>query len=279
MCLHKFNNPYFLKFFLICDKIKSLHRPDTYVLDAMCELVRWCVDHPSFNKNNMGSVDKIMKAFYKENTNGEYFYCAKNEKVTTPAKGVSYDKNKLHVFFYGASNIGIKSTKQPHIYAESFLEWNIGNVVFECLYCDLNIFYENNIRIKLQLIQETRSLDIRKINGLDITTIKNLNNIKIKDISNSLKQNDEQKRYKLIGIRVAENMYHIYTIIQYNNVWYEKNTLSSDGCNQITTNTVQELLNKILNTQQEAFNDGSTDDIYIELISIIGAKQSSTDIL
>ena len=65
------NNPYFVKFFLICDKIDSLHRKDTYVLNVMCEVVNWCVERPSFNKNNMGSVDKIMKAFFLKEKDGE----------------------------------------------------------------------------------------------------------------------------------------------------------------------------------------------------------------
>ena len=53
------NNPYFLKFFLICDK--TMRRKDTYVLNAICECVKWCIDHPSFNKNNMAIKERERK--------------------------------------------------------------------------------------------------------------------------------------------------------------------------------------------------------------------------
>ena len=72
------NNPYFLKFFLICNE--TMRREDTYVLNAICECVKWCIDHPSFNKNNMGSVDGIMKAFFRKE-NGEYYYLKKKKKI------------------------------------------------------------------------------------------------------------------------------------------------------------------------------------------------------
>ena len=73
------NNPYFLKFFLICND--TMRREDTYVLNAICDLVKYCFEHPKFEWEYRGSVDEIAKAFFRKEGE-EYYYVEKeNEEI------------------------------------------------------------------------------------------------------------------------------------------------------------------------------------------------------
>ena len=245
------NNPYFLKFFLICDKIKSLHRPDTYVLDAMCELVRWCVERPSFNKNNMGSIDKIIKAFYKENTNGEYFYCAKDDKAS------------LQLYYYGS--IDEKTGKYiencgPHKYG-SWQNSILIDYVHTCLLLDLNI-KDNDIENKIRLLIIYRP----KVS---------LAKAKIHDILKSPQINSEyfntQDNVKLLGLALYQQAYHYYVIVYNNNQWYNKNTLLIDSCRPMTIEEVTQLCEKIVEIKKPKYKQ-----LNQEYCEFTGVKISNT---
>ena len=59
------NNPYFLKFFLICDQINENKKT---VLYEVCQLIKQCINLPNFQKSKSQNpvVDKIMDCFYKD---------------------------------------------------------------------------------------------------------------------------------------------------------------------------------------------------------------------
>ena len=59
------NNPYFLKFFLICDQI---NKDKNTVLYEVCQLIKQCINLPNFQKSKSQNpgVDKIMDCFYKD---------------------------------------------------------------------------------------------------------------------------------------------------------------------------------------------------------------------
>ena len=59
------NNPYFLKFFLICDQI---NKDKKTVLYEVCQLIKQCINLPNFQKSKSQNpvVDKIMDCFYED---------------------------------------------------------------------------------------------------------------------------------------------------------------------------------------------------------------------
>ena len=61
----RLNNPYFLKFFLICDRINEDKKT---VLYEVCQLIKQCINLPNFQKSKSQNpgVDKIMDCFYKD---------------------------------------------------------------------------------------------------------------------------------------------------------------------------------------------------------------------
>ena len=223
------NNPYFLKFFLICDK--TMRRKDTYVLNAICECVKWCIYHPSFNKNNMGSVDEIMKAFFRKEKDGEYYYLKKSK----------YSDN-LKTFYYGRE----ETDEIGHHYG-SYLPESVYFEVNLCLKIDLSInCSETEEEIKDIIEYETESIYSysidRILNGkkVDEEKYKELQ-IKDKDKLVSLSESegefldferDAGKCKKILGIMINQWLYHYYAFIKNNNIWYNKNTLNIDDIGQ-----------------------------------------------
>ena len=61
----RLNNPYFLKFFLICDRINE---DENTVLYEVCQLIKQCINLPNFQKSKSQNpgVDKIMERFYED---------------------------------------------------------------------------------------------------------------------------------------------------------------------------------------------------------------------
>ena len=142
------NNPYFLKFFFICNE--TMRREDTYVLNAICECVKWCIDHPSFNKNNMGSVDEIMRAFFRKG-NGEYYYL-KEEK----------DNDRLRNFYYKRDEKG-----KIEYYYGSYLPEDVYSKVNLCLKIDLSInSLETEEEIEDIIVYKTESIYPYSINRI-----------------------------------------------------------------------------------------------------------------
>ena len=220
------NNPYFLKFFLICDK--TMRREDTYVLNAICECVKWCIDHPSFNKKNMGSVDKIMKAFFRKE-NGEYYYLKKSK-----------NSDNLKDFYYGRKEIGI----EEHHY-RSYLPEKVYFEVNLCLKTDLN-YLETEEKIKDIIEYETESIYPYSINRIlngqkvDEEKYKKLQ-IKNKENYDNLSEGEERilefegyagKCKRILGILINQWHYHYYAFTKNKDFWYNKNTLNIDDIGQ-----------------------------------------------
>ena len=222
------NNPYFLKFFLICNE--TMRGEDTYVLNAICECVKWCIYHPSFNKNNMGSVDKIMKAFFRKEGK-EYYYVKKSK-----------NSDELKNFYYGRKEIGIKE----HHYG-SYLS---GNVYFEvnlCLKIDLSInCSETEEKIKDIIVYETESIYPysidRILNGKKVEEEK-YKKLKIRDKENpeGLSEGEERilefeghagKCKKILGILINQWHHHYYAFTKNKDFWYNKNTLNINDIGQ-----------------------------------------------
>jgi hypothetical protein len=240
------NNPYFLKFFLILEGIKSLHKPDTYVLDAMCELVRWCVERPSFNKNNMGSVDKIMKAFYfKEKANGEYFYCTKN------ANKLKLNKyNYLKSYYYGVPKENSKTYEEdlePHKYG-GYQNMTLPLYVVVCLLLDLQLEYKNiraYFTVNVTSEDETIPVHLRHT----IPNIFETAQVPYKHFHDTANPVDKNlRKFKLLGLSVQQCQWHTFALVYNNGIWYNKNTLRLNDCGTKTIQEIEQLCNDITNT-------------------------------
>ena len=221
------NNPYFLKFFLICNE--TMRRKDTYVLNAICECVKWCIDHPSFNKNNMGSVDGIMKAFFRKEKDGEYYYLKKNK-----------NNDNLRDFYYKRDEKG-----KIEYYYGSYLPKDVYFEVNLCLKTDLN-YLETEEKIKDIIEYETESIYQysidRILNGQKVKEEK-YKELQIKEDKNpdGLLEGEDQTLFfeghagkfkKILGILINQWLYHYYAFIKNNNIWYNKNTLNIDDIGQ-----------------------------------------------
>ena len=221
------NNPYFLKFFLICNE--TMRRKDTYVLNAICECVKWCIDHPSFNKNNMGSVDGIMKAFFRKEKDGEYYYLKKNK-----------NNDNLRDFYYKRDEKG-----KIDYYYGSYLPKDVYFEVNLCLKTDLN-YLETEEKIKDIIEYETESIYQysidRILNGQKVKEEK-YKELQIKEDKNpdGLLEGEDQTLFfeghagkfkKILGILINQWLYHYYAFIKNNNIWYNKNTLNIDDIGQ-----------------------------------------------
>ena len=226
------NNPYFLKFFLICDK--TMRRKDTYVLNAICECVKWCIYHPSFNKNNMGSVDGIMKAFFRKE-NGEYYYLEKNK-----------NNDNLRNFYYGIKEIDIKE----HHYG-SYLPESVYFEVNLCLKIDLSINgldTEEEIEEKIKdiIVYKTESIypysinrilngqkvDEEKYQKIQIKKNKDYEGLSGGEEKILEFEGDVGKCKKILGIWIYQWHHHFYAFTKNKDFWYNKNTLKINAIGQ-----------------------------------------------
>ena len=215
------NNPYFLKFFLICDK--TMRRKDTYVLNAICECVKWCIDHPSFNKNNMGSVNEIMKAFFRKEKDGEYYYLKKSK-----------NSDNLKDFYYGIKEIG-----KIGYYYGSYLPPEVYFEVNLCLKTDLN-YLETEEKIKDIIVYKTESIypysinrilngqkvDEEKYKELQIKEDKNYDGLSGSEVEFLEFEGDAGKCKKILGIWISQWHYHHYAFTKNKDFWYNKNTIN-----------------------------------------------------
>jgi len=217
------NNPYFLKFFLICNE--TMRREDTYVLNAICECVKWCIYRPRFNINNMGSVDGIMNAFFRKEGK-EYYYYLKKSKYS----------DNLKTFYYGRE----ETDEIGHHYG-SYLSESVYFEVNLCLKIDLSInCSETEEEIKDIIEYKTESIHPYSIDRI-------LNGKKLEEEKYKELQIKEDKDYdglsesevefleferaageckKILGIMINQWLYHYYAFIKNNNIWYNKNTLN-----------------------------------------------------
>ena len=229
------NNPYFLKLFLICDK--TMRRKDTYVLNAICECVKWCIDHPSFNKNNMGSVEEIMKAFFRKEKDGEYYYLKKEKEMKKTGKlGPS-----LREYYYSSKNKDVKIYK-------SFQNIDVFNWVREAFCFDLEL---KNDDLKMEiyvLFQESYMLRLKKEYISEIFLFKKENDEITKTLLTKI-----LKTHKLLGIRLQQEDYHCFSLINHNSIWYNKNTLHLNECRKMTIREVLNLFNEILKIKKPTY--------------------------
>ena len=230
------NNPYFLKFFLICNE--TMRRNDTYVLNAICDLVKYCVEHPRFEGEYRGSVDKIMKAFFRKEGK-EYYYVKKNK-----------NKDMLRNFYYGRKEIG----KKEHYYG-SFLPPYVYSYVNTCLCLDLNLENKeimDKIIIRYDADMNAYTLSICMENGkiVEKSLIKSLQK---KGLSRTTEEEDivvfnEQFGSgfrKVLGIWFSQENYHFFVFTKNNGKWYNKNTLKYPSGQELSQAEVLDFCKKL----------------------------------
>ena len=227
------NNPYFLKFFLICNE--TMRRKDTYILNAICDLVKYCVEHPRFEGEYRGSVDKIMKAFFRKE-NGEYYYLKKSK-----------NSDRLRNFYYERDEKG----KIEHYYG-SYLPGDVYSEVNFCLKIDLSINdleTEEKIKEKIEgiIVYETESIypySINRIlNGQKVDEEQYNKVLQIKRGKNYIDLSKDEKQIlrfergagkckKILGIWISQWNYHFYAFTKNKDFWYNKNTLKINAIGQ-----------------------------------------------
>ena len=203
------NNPYYLKFFLILNK--TMRTKDTYVLNAICDAVMWCVQRPTFNKNNMCSVANVIKAVFN--------YQQKNDII-----------NEL-----SSKNTLVK-------YSDSLSE-GVYDAVARCLLSDLKIDSKSDIGKKIIRIisfHPSKTVYIGDKNffkcffeGQEATTPTKSSS---KETNNANEQFTVYKASakKVLGIRFHETDYHFFSmIVESPNIWYRKDTLRLNRCGQV----------------------------------------------
>ena len=231
------NNPYFLKFFLICDK--TMCRGETYVLNAICDLVKYCVEHPRFEGEYRGSVDKIMKAFFRKDADKEYFYL-KREKGTS-----------LKRFYHEKDKDG----KISHYYG-SFLPHDVYLYVNTCLCLDLNLENKeimDEIIIRYNANMNAYTLSICMENGKAVE--KSLFESLLKKNRSSLTPEEDnivmfEERFgsgfrKVLGIWFTQYKYHFFVFTKNNGKWYNKNTLNYPSGQELSQAEVLDFCKKL----------------------------------
>ena len=228
------NNPYFLKFFLICDK--TMRREDTYVLNAICDLVKYCVEYPKFEWEYRGSVDKIAKAFFRKEGEEYYYVKKENEEIQKTGEpgphlreyyyGFKYKNVKLNHYFYnGPGNIDV-------------FKW-----ICRAFFFDLEL-KNDNLKEKISdLFSEDYTFKLKKENISEIFLFKKEND----EITKTL------KTHKLLGIRLVQEDYHCFSLINHNSIWYNKNTLHLNECRKMTIREVLNLFNEILKIKKPTY--------------------------
>ena len=230
------NNPYFFKFFLICNE--TMRRNDTYVLNAICDLVKYCVEHPRFEGEYRGSVDKIMKAFFRKEGK-EYYYVKKSK-----------NKDMLRNFYYGRKEIG----KKEHHYG-SFLPPDVYSYVNTCLCLDLNLENKeimDKIIIRYDADMNTYTLSICMENG-KVAEKSLIESLQKKGLSRTTEEEDivmfnEQFGSgfrKVLGIWFSQHKYHFFVFTKNNGKWYNKNTLKYPSGQELSQEEVLDFCKKL----------------------------------
>ena len=230
------NNPYFLKFFLICNE--TMRRNDTYVLNAICDLVKYCVEHPRFEGEYRGSVDKIMKAFFRKEGK-EYYYVKKSK-----------NKDMLRNFYYGRKEIG----KKEHHYG-SFLPPDVYSYVNTCLCLDLNLENKeimDKIIIRYDADMNAYTLSICMENG-KVAEKSLIESLRKKGLSRTTEEEDivifnEQFGSgfrKVLGIWFPQYKYHFFVFTKNNGKWYNKNTLDYPSGQELSQAEVLDFCKKL----------------------------------
>ena len=61
------------------------------------------------------------------------------------------------------------------------------------------------------------------------------------------------KTHKLLGIRLQQEDYHCFSLINHNSIWYNKNTLHLNECRKMTIREVLNLFNEILKIKKPTY--------------------------
>ena len=60
---------------------------------------------------------------------------------------------------------------------------------------------------------------------------------------------------KLLGVKIYQKEYHYFSIVNYNGIWYNKNTLKKEQCKKMTVPEILKLFNKILGIEKINYKD------------------------
>ena len=233
------NNPYFLKFFLICND--TMRREDTYVLNAICDLVKYCVEHPKFEWEYRGSVDEIAKAFFRKEGE-EYYYVEKeNEEIQKTGEPGPH----LREYYYGFKDEDVKL--DPHFY-NGRQSIDVFNWICRAFSFDLEL-KNDNLKMKISnLFSEYYTFNLKKKDISEIFLFKKEND----EITKTL-LTKTLKTHKLLGIRLVQEDYHLFSLINHNSIWYNKNTLHLNECRKMTIREVLNLFNEILKIKKPTY--------------------------
>ena len=233
------NNPYFLKFFLICND--TMRREDTYVLNAICDLVKYCVEHPKFEWEYRGSVDEIAKAFFRKEGE-EYYYVEKeNEEIQKTRDPGPY----LREYYYGFKYEDVKL--DPHFYNDR-QSIDVFNWICRAFFFDLELKNDNLKGEIFDLFSEYYTFNLKKKDISEIFLFKKEND----EITKTL-LTKTLKTHKLLGIRLLQKDYHLFSLINHNSIWYNKNTLHLNECRKMTIREVLNLFNEILKIKKPTY--------------------------
>ena len=254
------NNPYFLKFFLILDKIDGLHSTNTYVLNAMCELVRWCVAHPRFDKNNMGSVDKIMKAFFKGKNSGKAFY-----NNTANAVYLLEPDNRHQYGSYLPDTVidSVVKTlcKDLGIGGSEDIKHPVRKKI-----CDILCIIDNENAISSSKEQVLAKLLQQKNNTLTGIGKSNLENVL--ETANVDDDNNYVREYqikKVLGIRFHRTGVHYFSVVQIKQgTWYNKDSLSINNCGEMKLEEILGLLDQCRNPNYKLLDHNLSCLVYVK---------------
>ena len=233
------NNPYFLKFFLICND--TMRREDTYVLNAICDLVKYCVEHPKFEWEYRGSVDEIAKAFFRKEGEEYYYVKKENEEIQKTRDPGPY----LREYYYGFKYEDVKW--DPHFYNDR-QSIDVFNWICRAFSFDLEL-KNDNLKMKISnLFSEYYTFNLKKKDISEIFLFKKEND----EITKTL-LTKTLKTHKLLGIRLVQEDYHLFSLINHNSIWYNKNTLHLNECRKMTIREVLNLFNEILKIKKPTY--------------------------
>ena len=251
------NNPYFLKFFLICDKTmcrrkqnKEEEIEETYVLNAICDLVRYCVKRPRFKGRYRGSVDKIMKAFFRKEGK-EYYYLKKELSFLEIQPERQKRESLLNIYYYSLKN-STGESGNPHTYG-GFQGKDIFYCICLCLLYDLEI--------KGTDLEEEKGIWQLFPGPADEKRVNKENIVKIF----SSKEEDQLpilKTHKLLGVMLYQRDWHVFSLINNNGIWYNKNTLQEEQCKEMTVNEILKFFNKLLGIEKINYKDFDKSNCY-----------------
>ena len=267
------NNPYFLKFFLICDRIKSLHREDTHVLNAMCEAVRWCVDNPSFDPKNMGSVAKIVRAVFrkKSNNDDEFFYCEKKHQKD----------QGLYIFFYGSQDANGEWNNKPQDYGIFLYADDIYENANKCLFIDLQV-HDDTEKTKQDITKKLTGILSWSANSLFIEFFYDDNEELDEDSLTKIIKKSKEGVYvspsnyrKILGMRLTQTDWHLFAVPNYNGIWYNKNTLGLQQKKMSMKDTLH-LINAVLKQKKRVKKKFNSHDCSLCLLSDFSPQKNTT---